>query len=245
MNPTNSKKAKELLDLYIKTINFNHINLVIAPPVIYLESLKTLLVRSKLNNVYLSSQNICSEHFGAFTGEISVDMVKDFGCKYSIIGHSERRKYYQETNELIAKKFLIALNAKLTPIVCIGETKQQFDQGGLEVKGTLNKQLRFILDGYINQSVDENLEFLIAYEPIWAIGTGLSADASYINHICGYIREQIINQIGSKTNIKILYGGSVNKDNFKSIFALPNIDGALVGGGSLIATEFATICNNC
>lgn len=245
MNPINSKEAKELLDLYIKTINFNNINLVVAPPVIYLELLKTLLISSKVNNIYLSSQNICSEYVGAFTGEISVGMVKDVGCKYTIIGHSERRQYYQETNELIAKKCLTALNSKLIPIVCVGETKQQLEQGEMEVKSILNKQLKFILDDYANQSVDKNLEFLIAYEPVWAIGSGLSADASYINNICGYIREAITNATDSKINVKILYGGSVNKDNFKSIFALPNINGALIGGGSLIPSEFATICNNC
>lgn len=245
MNPINSKEAKELLDLYIKTINFNNINLVVAPPVIYLELLKALLIRSKVNNIYLSSQNICSEYVGAFTGEISVAMIKDVGCQYTIIGHSERRQYYQETNELIAKKFLTALNSQLIPIVCVGETKQQLEQGELEVQSVLNKQLRFILDNYANKSVDKNLEFLIAYEPVWAIGSGLSADASYIDHICGYIREVITHATDSKINIKILYGGSVNKGNFKSIFALPNIDGALVGGGSLIASEFATICNNC
>ena len=238
MNPIHYNQATELFDLYIKKININKINLIISPPVIYLKLLNKLIIKNNIN-ISLSAQNICWEEDGAFTGEVSANMVKTLGCRYTIIGHSERRKYNKETDLLISKKFLLALKTKLIPIVCIGETKTQFDKGEFEIKRTLDKQLNFILKHAIKEST--NLGFLIAYEPVWAIGTGISADLQYINKICGYIRKKINHLIAVKQNVKILYGGSVNPSNAKSIFELPNVDGALVGGASLDVAKFSAI----
>lgn len=241
MNPNNYCQAQELFDFYIKTINFNKINLIVAPPVIYLESLSKLITNKKIN-IALSAQNISAEDCGAFTGEISASMINNLGCKYTIVGHSECRKYNKETDKLIIKKFYMALKSGLIPIFCIGETKLQFDKGDLAIKRVLNNQLKFIVNHINNLSTVKNFEFLIAYEPVWAIGTGLSADAEYINNICGYIREKINYLITANPNIKILYGGSVNHNNANSIFALLNVDGALVGGASLNGELFANIC---
>lgn len=239
MNPNNYNIAQELFNLYAEKINCDKINLIVAPPAVYLKPLTKLIKQDKIN-ISLSAQNICWEDHGAFTGEISANMVKDIGCNYTIIGHSECRKHYKETDKIIAKKFLMALQAKLIPIVCVGENKSQFDKGEFEVERILYKQLKFILKHAIHLSV--NSEFIIAYEPVWSIGTGLSANPQYINQTCGYIHEKINHLTSIKQKIKVLYGGSVNISNVKSILQLSNVDGVLVGGASLNAQQFSQIC---
>ncbi|MGD0466052.1 MAG: triose-phosphate isomerase [Gammaproteobacteria bacterium] len=229
MNPKSYSEAINLLDTYIENINNNKINLndmdfIIAPPAIYLQAISLKLQKF---NIFLSAQNICWENQGAFTGELSASSFKSIGCEFAIIGHSERRIYNKETDELIAKKCLVAINAGLTPIVCVGETKVEFDNQ--ETWRVLTRQLEFLKN--------INTHFLVAYEPVWAIGTGVSADLAYIAKITDYIRD-----IFNSKNIKILYGGSVNEVNAKEIFQLQNLDGALVGGASLDAEQFAKIC---
>ena len=229
MNPKSYSEAINLLDTYIENINNNKINLndmdfIIAPPAIYLQAISLKLQKF---NIFLSAQNICWENQGAFTGELSASSFKSIGCEFAIIGHSERRIYNKETDELIAKKCLVAINAGLTPIVCVGETKVEFDNQ--ETWRVLTRQLEFLKN--------INTHFLVTYEPVWAIGTGVSADLAYIAKITDYIRD-----IFNSKNIKILYGGSVNEVNAKEIFQLQNLDGALVGGASLDAEQFAKIC---
>lgn len=250
MHPNSYIQAKNLIDSYIQHLNFNNINLlnlnlIIAPPAIYLQSLITDTLKNNIN-ISFSAQNIscATSAIGAYTGEVSASMFKDLGCKYAIIGHSECRKHDQETDQLIAKKFLIALQAALIPIVCIGEDKTQFEQGNSVIKLVLAKQLKLILQQANNFFVNtKNIEFFIAYEPIWSIGTGLYADLSHINQIAAYIREQINNsKLNSNIKIKILYGGSVNITNAKNILESSNIDGALIGGSSLDGPGFAKIC---
>jgi triosephosphate isomerase len=229
MNPKSYSEAINLLDAYIENINnnkinLNNINFIIAPPAIYLQA---IFLKLQKFNICLSAQNICWENQGAFTGELSASSFKSIGCEFAIIGHSERRIYNKEIDELIAKKCLVAINAGLTPIVCVGETKVEFDNQ--ETWRVLTRQLEFLKN--------INTHFLVAYEPVWAIGTGVSADLAYIAKITDYIRD-----IFNSKNIKILYGGSVNEVNAKEIFQLQNLDGALVGGASLDAEQFAKIC---
>ena len=232
MNPKSYDAAINLLDLYIENINNNKINLnnmdlIIAPPAIYLQNIYLKLQKFQINNIYLSAQNICWEDQGAFTGELSASGFKSIGCDFAIIGHSERRIYNNETNELIAKKCLTAIGAGLTPVICVGETKIEFDNQ--ETWQVLSKQLEFL------KNINNN--FLIAYEPVWAIGTGVTADLSYIIKVSEFIKERF-----NTRDIKVLYGGSVNEVNAKTIFQLVSLDGALVGGGSLDPNQFAKIC---
>ncbi len=230
MNPNTYSEAVNLFNLYIKNINNNKINFIVAPPAIYLQAIYLQLLESQQNNIFLSAQNVCWERKGAFTGEISASSLKDLGCEFTIIGHSERRIYNGETDQLIEQKCLAAIEASLTPIICIGETKDQFD----------NKKTWQILDQQLEIIKNfNNINFFIAYEPVWAIGTGVSADLEYINKVCGYIREKLMRR-GEKA--KILYGGSVSLTNAKDIFQLSNLDGALIGGASLNAEQFARIC---
>ena len=196
MNPKSYDAAINLLDLYIENINNNKINLnnmdlIIAPPAIYLQSIYLKLQKFQINNIYLSAQN------------------------------------NNETNELIAKKCLTAIGAGLTPVICVGETKIEFDNQ--ETWQVLSKQLEFL------KNINNN--FLIAYEPVWAIGTGVTADLSYIIKVSEFIKERF-----NTRDIKVLYGGSVNEVNAKTIFQLVSLDGALVGGGSLDPNQFAKIC---
>jgi triosephosphate isomerase (TIM) len=232
MNPDTEIEANNLLDLYIDKINLDNINFIIAPPAVYLK--ECFLKLSKLNNnkIFLSAQNISWETKGAFTGELSATSCKSVGAEFSIIGHSERRKYNQETDELIAKKFVIAVNAGLMPIICVGESKIEFDNN--KTWAVLAKQLEYL-------KINKNLKFLIAYEPVWSIGSGASADVDYIAKVINYIKNNIFN---NSDNIKILYGGSVNAANAQSIFSIANLDGVLIGGASLDIGQLIGICNN-
>ena len=180
--------------------------------------------------VQLGAQNIHWEEFGAFTGEISGPMLTEIGVRYVIIGHSERRQFFGETDETVNLRLKAAQRYGLTPILCVGETKQQRQQGETEfiIKGQLEKDL---------QGVDQQ-RLIIAYEPIWAIGTGDTCEALEANRVIGLIRSQL-----SNPNVSIQYGGSVKPDNIDEIMAQPEIDGVLVGGASLQPKSFARIVN--
>lgn len=246
MNPTSSLLAINLFNSYINEVNFNNVNLIIAPPAIYVNYLKEAMVRTNIfDQVFLSAQNICYEESGAYTGEISANMVKDAGCDYTIIGHSERRNYFHESNHVIAKKFVVAIKNNLVPIVCLGENLEQFNKGEREVIKNLDEQIDVIFDYSSSYLKLDSIRFFLAYEPIWSIGTGVVASNLYINTICSHIRSKIkfISKGGDSDRIKILYGGSVNKNNCKDIFQVANIDGALVGGACLSIDQFKDICN--
>lgn len=180
--------------------------------------------------VKLGAQNIHWEDQGAYTGEIAGEMLTEIGVNYVIIGHSERRQYFGETDETVNLRLKAAQKHGITPILCVGETKQQRDAG--ETENIIINQLQKGLVG-INQ---DNL--VIAYEPIWAIGTGDTCESSEANRVIGVIRQQLENQ-----NVSIQYGGSVKADNIDEIMAQPEIDGALVGGASLEPASFARIAN--
>ncbi|MDX2228946.1 MAG: triose-phosphate isomerase [Leptolyngbyaceae cyanobacterium bins.349] len=180
--------------------------------------------------VQLGAQNVHWETSGAYTGEIAAPMLTEIGVRYVVVGHSERRQYFGETDETVNRRLKAAQSADLTPILCVGETKQQRDLG--ETEGLITEQLRAGLAG-----VDQT-NLIIAYEPIWAIGTGDTCDSKEANRVIGLIRSQL-----SNSEVPIQYGGSVKPDNIDEIMAQPEIDGALVGGASLQPASFARIVN--
>lgn len=182
------------------------------------------------SRIFLGAQNVHWADSGAFTGEISAEMLVELGVRYVIIGHSERREYFGETDETVNKRLLAAQAAGLTPILCVGETQAQRDAG--ETEAHICRQLAADLPG-----VDQ-ANLVIAYEPIWAIGTGLTCAAEEANRVIGWIRSQLKNQ-----DVTIQYGGSVKPENIDEIMAQPEINGALVGGASLDPLGFARIVN--
>lgn len=196
---------------------------------------------AKGSNIKVAAQNVHWEASGAYTGEVSCSMLKELGVEYVIIGHSERREYFGETNEMINKKARAILDAEMLPIVCCGETLTQREQG------VTNEHVRYqIKVALLGLNADEVSRLVIAYEPIWAIGTGKTATDDQAEEVCSVIRQLIAelygNDVAEKT--RILYGGSVNAANAKALFGMPNIDGGLVGGASLKIDAFEKIVNH-
>ncbi|QCI24378.1 triose-phosphate isomerase [Buchnera aphidicola (Muscaphis stroyani)] len=213
----------------------NNNTIVISPSFIYLDRMCQKIHHNK--NVFVASQNIDINVKGAFTGEISILMLKDIGVKYVIIGHSERRFVHQETNDVIAKKFFLIKKYNLIPILCVGETQEQKKCGKTEE--ILKDQLNSILKICGNQSFRNTV---IAYEPVWAIGTGQSAIPKNVQMIHKFIKNYIFQYDSiSKESIIIQYGGSVNQLNAKMFLEQPDIDGLLIGSASLNLKEFFKI----
>lgn len=201
--------------------------------------LKTTIDLASGTNVKIGAQNMHYEEKGAFTGEISPKMLKDIGVEYVIIGHSERREYYNETDESVNKKLKAAFQYGLKPILCVGETLSQREDG--ITKSFVTTQVEKALEGLSNEQVSS---MIIAYEPIWAIGTGKTASKEDANEVCGWIREKVRELYGDVADaIIIQYGGSVKSSNAKDLFGMSDIDGGLVGGASLDSEEFAKIVN--
>ena len=198
------------------------------------------LLAAQQTNIKIGAQNMHFEDKGAYTGEISGEMLEAIRVEYVIIGHSERRQYFNETDESVNKKIKSALNHNLKPIVCVGETLEQKEMGKAEE--IITNQVKKALDGLEPKSL-ENV--IIAYEPIWAIGTGKTATKEDANNSIKAIRKEIEKNYGENVaeNIIILYGGSVNKDNAKELFNMSDIDGGLVGGASLKLDDFEKIIN--
>jgi triosephosphate isomerase len=196
---------------------------VVAPPFTALAAVQEAIQGSP---VALAAQNMYCEDKGAFTGEVSPLMLKDVGCTYVILGHSERRKYFSETNEGVNRKVKKALVSGLKPIVCVGETDEERVQG--VTQSVVNRQMRGALSG-----VERIDDVVIAYEPVWAIGTGKVATSAQAQEVHAFIRGLLEELYGAVArNIRILYGGSVTKDNIAELIAMEDIDGALVGGAS-------------
>lgn len=197
-------------------------------------------VQQKLSGSTLQwgAQDVHQLDKGAYTGEVSAAMLRDFGCRYVIVGHSERRAYYAESSHLVAEKFLAAQQAGLIPILCVGETLQQREQGITET--VVAEQL----DALINLAgVAVLSKAVVAYEPVWAIGTGKTATAAQAQAVHAFIRERVASHDGQiASGLCILYGGSVKANNAAELFTMPDIDGGLIGGASLVADEFLAIC---
>ena len=191
-------------------------------------------------NIKVGAQNMNAEEKGAFTGEVSGEMLKSIGVEYVIIGHSERRAYYNETDESVNKKLKKALSLDLKPIVCVGESLEQRENG--KAKEIVTSQTKLALEGLTPEDVKKTI---VAYEPIWAIGTGKTATKEDANETIKWIREEIEKIYGKDVaeNSIIQYGGSVKSSNAKDLFEMSDIDGGLVGGASLIAEEFSKIVN--
>ncbi|OXS27399.1 MAG: triose-phosphate isomerase [Acetobacterium sp. MES1] len=186
---------------------------------------------AKDSNVGIGAQNMHFEKSGAYTGEVSGEMLKAIGVKYVLIGHSERREYFNETDETVNKKAIKALSLGITPIVCCGETLEERESGKAEAK--VVGQMEAGLKG-----INDITKVVVAYEPIWAIGTGKTASKEEANEACGWVRKTIAKMFGEDAaqKVRIQYGGSVNPENIKDLMAMDNIDGALVGGASLKPT---------
>ena len=198
------------------------------------------LLTAQGTNIKIGAQNMHWEENGAYTGEISAQMLKSIGVEYVIIGHSERRQYFNETDETVNKKVKSAFEAGLKPIVCVGETLEERENGkAIEL---VTAQVRKALEGLVEEQVKNTI---IAYEPIWAIGTGKTATSEDANNMIKEIRQEIANIYGQivADGVIIQYGGSVKSSNSKELFETSDIDGALVGGASLKAEEFAKIVN--
>jgi triosephosphate isomerase len=186
--------------------------------------------------VIVGAQNVYFEHKGAYTGEVSIPMLSELGCSHVIIGHSERRSIFKESNELLASKLKAALDAKLIPVFCYGETLHERESG--KTYDVIKEQLN---EGLSKLSKDEIDRIIFAYEPVWAIGTGKSATSEEAEEACKYSRDLISELSNGKSRIIILYGGSVKPDNAKELLSMPDIDGALVGGASLKVDSFLDI----
>jgi triosephosphate isomerase (TIM) len=208
---------------------------IVAPPFTHLADVKKIL-----SVVKLSAQNCASEESGAFTGEVSVSMLKSVGVDYIIIGHSERRAYYHEDNAILAKKVNLTLAAGLKPIFCIGEVlpERNANKHFEVVKSQLS-------EGLFHLSPEEFSKIVVAYEPVWAIGTGVTASPAQAQEMHKFIRSEISKKYGAQIadNTSILYGGSCKGSNAKELFANSDVDGGLIGGASLKAEEFLQIVN--
>ena len=218
--------------------NANHCEIVIAP---VFTALKTVADRLEGSNIRVAAQNCAVQNeFGAHTGEIAPAMLKDVGCSHIIIGHSERRQFYGETDISVNQKTKSTLAAHMTAIVCVGEMLDDREAGNAET--IVKEQLITGLDGL---TVADMERIIIAYEPVWAIGTGKTATPEQAQDMHGYIRRTIAETHGSEIaqNVRILYGGSVKPDNIAILMSQPDVDGALVGGASLEAESFAQIVN--
>lgn len=215
--------------------SYSAIEILVCPTFVHLAEAKRLLAAS---HVILGAQNLYLGSQGAFTGEVSGSMLKDIGCEYVIVGHSERRTLFGENDQLVAAKFKAASDAGLTPILCVGETKEEREQGATEQ--VIQRQLEIVLR---DVGIAAFARAVIAYEPVWAIGTGLTATPEQAQAAHAYIRHMISqNNVDIARTIRILYGGSMKAENAASLLAMPDIDGGLIGGAALDANSFLAIC---
>lgn len=209
-------------------------NIGISPPYVYLDQLKSILFSNDIDSIQIGSQDV-DHSDGARTGAISASMLLDLGCKYTIIGHSERRSLFKEDNKIIEEKFRCLESNNIMQVLCIGESLEEMESG--KTLDVLNEQITSVLK---NKTLNNAL---IAYEPIWAIGTGKTPTSIQVNQINECIKDVVQSTTANNYLPKVLYGGSVNSENAAAFFSCENIDGALVGGASLDGKHFAEIVN--
>lgn len=232
-----SKQSIEALLAGIKGAmsSISKTQVVVCPPAIYIPQVESLCAGSA---VKFGSQDVSFEQSGAFTAEISVSMLKDFNCEYAIVGHSERRSLHGETDQQVAKKFATARAAGITPILCVGETLDEREAGTTE--DVVARQLNAVIE---LEGVEALQDSVIAYEPVWAIGTGKTASPEQAQEVHAFIRKMIAEQSAATAEkVQILYGGSVKADNAEQLFSMADIDGGLIGGASLQVDDFMAIC---
>ncbi len=230
-------KAEEFVSQIKDTINTDEVDVVICPNFVSLDRISDLIDGT---NIKLGAQNVFYEDKGAYTGETSVNMLAAVGVNYCIVGHSERRQYFNETNEIVNKKAKKLLEKDISPIVCVGETLEEREES--KMFEVVEKQVKESLNEIDKNSIENKV--VIAYEPIWAIGTGKTATAEQANEMCKYIRDVISKMYDEDTaqKVRIQYGGSVKPSNANEILNMSDIDGALVGGASL-TNDFVAIVN--
>jgi len=238
MNKKFSDGITLIKDVIEKADNLENVELIISPPYIFQSKAASLLSST---NIKLAAQNCSNQESGAYTGEISAEMLESTGTNYVILGHSERRAYYSETDELINQKIKLCILNKLKPIICCGEILEERENN--EHFTVIVNQLKGMLD---NINPKEFKKIIIAYEPVWAIGTGKTASPEQAQEIHKLIRETIKNSYGSEIaeNTTILYGGSCKPSNAKELFSKPDVDGGLIGGASLNADDFIAIAQS-
>ena len=208
---------------------------IVCAPFPYLSEVEALTAHSQLN---LGAQDLNVNQSGAFTGEVSADMIKDFGAEYVIVGHSERRSLYGETDEIVAEKVQVALDNGLTPLFCIGELLEERESGNTE--SVVSRQIQAVID---RVGIDAFKNIIVAYEPVWAIGTGVTATPQQAQDTHAFIRSMLANNDADVAQTTpILYGGSMNPGNAVELIACEDIDGGLIGGASLKAEDFLQIC---
>jgi triosephosphate isomerase len=236
MNMLQAEAAEFVKDLLLEIGDMSAVEVVIVPPFTAIAKVAESL--GKAQNIKVGAQNMFWEHSGAFTGEISAPMLRDLFVRYVVLGHSERRQMFGETDEIVNRKVRAALEATLRPIVCVGETLEQRERGSVEK--ILSLQLHGSLAGLAGKDFQE---IVIAYEPVWAIGTGRNATPQQAQEAHAFIRDTLAKLSDATTagRIRIQYGGSVKVDNARALMSQPDIDGALVGGASLDARSFAQI----
>lgn len=232
MHGNHAANAELLSELSHALPALKQVDVAVCPPFVYLSAVCEQLGGSVIK---LGAQNISAAESGAFTGEIAATMLNDCGCDFVIVGHSERRQLFAESDELIAQKTSIALQHGLIPIVCVGETLAQREAG--KTLDVIAHQLDVVLTSL---SAVQSNRIVVAYEPVWAIGTGRTATPEQAQEVHAFIRQRLIHYRAEL--VQVLYGGSVKASNAKALFAQPDIDGGLVGGASLNAEEFAAIC---
>nr|VFJ45697.1 MAG: triosephosphate isomerase [Candidatus Kentron sp. DK] len=209
--------------------------MAICPPFVYIPIVASMIEGTP---IALGAQNLAKEDPGAFTGEVAAPMLIDFGCQYVIVGHSERRAYYGETDALVAQKFIRAQKEGLVPIVCVGELLEERESGKTEQ--VVGRQIDAIIEAAGVAALEKAV---IAYEPVWAIGTGKTATPDQAQDVHAFIRSRVADKGAAVAEkVRIQYGGSVNAGNAVELFAMPDIDGGLIGGASLKAEDFLTIC---
>ena len=239
MNKTN-REARELAKSIIQKMTTSSPlpEVVLCPPFTALETVKGVINGQRIE---LGAQNAFWENEGAYTGEISPNMLLTVGCRYVILGHSERRKYFSENDQTVNRKIKAVVSVGLSPILCVGERLEEREKGRTEA--LVDQQLRGALKGLSREEI-ENL--VVAYEPIWAIGTGKTATPEQAAEVHGFIRNLISQLYDEKTSeeLRIIYGGSVKPENARDLFSQPQIDGGLVGGASLQADSFWQIINS-
>ena len=237
MNPTSLEESKQIINNILDSSNQTNNKTILFPPFPFIYPISQFIKNSTIN---LGAQDCYTEISGAFTGETSISMLNSLGCSYILVGHSERRTIFNETNKKINKKINLVINEGLNCILCIGENKNEYEKG-------MNKEICSIqlTECLLNINENDLDKIIIAYEPVWAIGTGLNATPEIADDVHSYIRSWISNKYSEDIAKKmcILYGGSVNPDNINNILQKNNINGVLVGGASLDSNKFNKLIN--
>ncbi|MDP9084705.1 MAG: triose-phosphate isomerase [Pseudomonadota bacterium] len=211
------------------------IDIAVFPPYVYLADAVRMLDGGR---IAVGAQDVCAESGGAFTGQVCAPMLKDVGCTYVIVGHSERRRWYHEDDALVARKFAAVLEVGLSPVLCVGETLEERE--ARQTEAVIGRQLDAVVAMH---GIGGFARAILAYEPVWAIGTGRTASPEQAQAVHEFLRSRIHKQDAKMArHLRILYGGSVKAGNASELFAMPDVDGGLVGGASLSADEFQQIC---